>query len=306
MTDANLADLFANGTSATHTSVTYTGNINGFSQTLTGTFDITALTANTFSIAATNVGLTRSDGLAELSGATATFNLSSTGFSGTISNTGSFALGSVGSLSMSLSALTLGWNTGSGDNNISIGATGSLTFASGQSLANGNFTFESSGSDVTVGVTGASVSIGSITSGMTTTPVVSVTNLSATMDLSTGGIKTSGSANISANFTSDAATFSGMFGVSIDTTSGSNDTNLEITGTGVSVSVGGFAITADVAIEQTSGNAAVVQASVSNVSVDIHNGTHHYVTMTTPTPASDGSSGYGAFFFQERRLLRRD
>ncbi len=56
--------------------------------------------------------------------------------------------------------MNLAWNTGSGDNNIVVGVAGSLSIAAGQSLANGNFTFEKSGSDVTVGVTNASVSMG--------------------------------------------------------------------------------------------------------------------------------------------------
>ena len=99
--DTELADLFAHGTSAGQDSVTYTGTITGFSQSVSGTFDITATSANTFTIAATNLAFSRGDGLAQLSGGTATFNLNSTGFSGSISNTSSFNLGSVGSSSVS-------------------------------------------------------------------------------------------------------------------------------------------------------------------------------------------------------------
>ena len=286
-TDANLTDLFANGTGASHTSVTYTGNINGFSQNVTGTFDITAVSATTFTIAATNLGFSRGDGLAQVSGGTASFNLNSTGFSGSISTPSAFNLGSVGNLSVSLSALSLAWNTGSGDNNVILGATGSLTITTGQSLASGTLSFESSGSDVTVGVSGASVSLGS--------GVVSVSNLNASLTLSTGGIQGSGSASISAMFTSNNATFSGTFGFSVDTTSGSSDQNLQITGTGVHITVGGFTMTADIAIEQSSSNSAVVAAELSNMTVDFTDGTTDFVHIVTP---SSGSSQYGAFFFE--------
>ena len=127
--------------------------------------------------------------------------------------------------------------------------------------------------------------------------MVSVSGLSASLDLSTDGIKGTGSASIAANFTSNGAMFSGTFGFAVDTTSGSNDTNLQITGTGVNITVGGFTMTADVSIEQTASNSAVVAAELSNMTVNFYDGSNHYVHIVTSTDSSDPSY-YGAFFFE--------
>ncbi len=77
--DSELATLFSQGTTASQTSVSYTGNINGFSQTLAGSFTVTATSANTFSISATGLNLSLPNNLVQITNATASFNLTSHG-----------------------------------------------------------------------------------------------------------------------------------------------------------------------------------------------------------------------------------
>ena len=153
----------------------------------------------------------------------------------------------------------------------------------------GNFAFSKNGSDVNVVVSNAAVSLGS--------GQVAVTGMTGTLDWSSSGFNGSGSAATS--FTSDNASFSGTLGFSINTTSGSSDTNLQVTGTGVHVTVDGLQITADIDFEAVDNggtpSADVVGVSLNNVIVAYGNGTTNYVTLTGASGTSTALFEHDAF-----------
>lgn len=282
-TDATLSAYFT----AHSGSLTYTGIIGSGTDSIAGTFTISAnVPASQFNISSTNISVALPNNLVTMSGASASLTLDTNGFSGNISNGPTFALG--GGVSLTVSTLSLAWNS-AGDNKLDVSATGSLNVATGQSLANGTFTFEqNSASDVVATVSGASVSLGS--------GLVSISGLNATMNLSTSGLKVTSAGNVAANFPAGGATFVGNIALAIDTTSSDKNIQLSATGMTVTLANGGTSFTGDLGFEQiTQGNSTLVGVSVAHVDLKLKDQNNVVIAeMTSPA----GSANAGAFLFQ--------
>ncbi len=283
--DTQLTDLFAHGSAAAATRVEFVGSLQAGGQTLAGDFTVTATAStSTFTVSATGLTVALPNNLAKVTNGQATLTLNGSGISGMISNGGSFAL-NAGGLSVNVTSVSFNWATSGGDTNILLGVSGSLNIAAGQSFSNGTFTFERNNSDVAIGVSGVNVNLGG--------GLVNISNLHGSLDLSTSGVTGSGSVGASGSFTSGSATFSGVFGFAIDTTA--TDKSLQVTGTGVNVTIGLAQVTADFKFEEISGHATSVGASVTNLTADFSDGTNHFVHLASP---ASGSNATAAFLFE--------
>ncbi len=274
---SDLQSLFTTGhTTGGAYSVAYTGTIaDSGSTSISGTFTV-SVNSGAFTVAATNLDVSL-DNLLSFSNGTASFSLTTTSLSGSISG---FTLDS-GASNFTLNSLSVNWQTTT--NAFELDAAGSVTVEAGQSM-DGNFAFSDSGSDVHVGVTNASLVLGD--------GQLSVSGMSGSLDWSSAGFVGSGTANTS--FTSDGASFSGTLGFSVNTLSTSDDTNLQITGTAVQVTVDGLQFTSNVTFEDVGSGAdissSVVAASLSDVSLAFGDGTNNYITLTSPTSGPGSTS----------------
>jgi hypothetical protein len=307
-TDANAAaettDLKSLFALTSTTSVSYTGTINDSgTDSVGGNFSV-SVNAGVFSVSATS--LTVSEGsLLSASNGSATLALGASSLSGSISG---FTV-STGSSQFNLSSLSMNWNT-SGSNSFVLNGTGSATIGTGEIA--GSFSFNQSGSDVSVGVTNASASIAG--------GQLSLSGVNLNLDWSSSGFTGNTSSNIATSFSSGGVTFSGNFGVSVNTSNQSiastnssggvtntseNVTTLGITGQGLSLTVDGVQITSDVTFDSSSvatanASTASVLVTLSNTSLAFGNGTTNYVTLSSPTSGnmSTGSAliQNGSFF----------
>jgi hypothetical protein len=273
----DLQSLFTTGhTTGGAYSVSYTGTIaDSGSTSINGTFTV-AVNAGAFTVSATNLSVSLNN-LISVSNGTASFALTTSSLSGSISN---FTLANGGS-NFTLNSMSVNWATTS--NSFALDAAGSVTVETGQSM-DGNFAFSDSGSDVHVGVTNASLVLGN--------GQLSVSGMSGSLDWSSGGFVGTGTASTS--FTSDNASFSGNLGFTVNTLSSSDDTNLQITGTAVHVTVDGLQFTSDVSFEDVGSGSNIsgsaVAASLSNVSLAFGDGTNNYITLTSPTSGPGSTS----------------
>ncbi len=274
---SDLQSLFSTGhTTGGAYSVSYTGTIaDSGSTSVNGTFTV-SVNAGAFTVSATNLNVSLNN-LISVSNGTASFSLTTTSLSGSLSG---FTLSNGGS-NFTLNSMSVNWDSSS--STFTLDAAGSVTVEAGQSM-DGNFAFSDSGSDVHVGVTNAALVLGN--------GQISVTGMSGSLDWSSGGFNGSGTASTS--FTSDNASFSGNLGFTVNTLSSSDDTNLQITGTGVHVTVDGLQFTSDVSFEDVGSGANIsgsaVAASLSNVSLAFGDGTNNYITLTSPTSGPGSTS----------------
>ncbi len=274
---SDLQSLFTTGhTTGGAYSVSYTGTIaDSGSTSVNGTFTV-SVNAGAFTVSATNLNVSLNN-LISVSNGTASFSLTTTSLSGSLSG---FTLASGGS-NFTLNSMSVNWD--SSNHAFALDAAGSVTVEAGQSM-DGNFAFSDNGSDVHVGVTNAALVLGN--------GQLSVSGMSGSLDWSSGGFNGSGTASTS--FTSDNASFSGTLGFSVDTLSSSDDTNLQIAGTAVHVTVDGLQFTSDVSFEDVGSGANIsssaVAASLSNVSLAFGDGTNNYITLTSPTSGPGSTS----------------
>ncbi|MDB5294675.1 MAG: hypothetical protein JWO31_658, partial [Phycisphaerales bacterium] len=235
-----------------------------------------------------NVNLSLPNNLARIQNGSASLTITGSGIAGSVSNLGSFSVGA--GLQVNLTSLNLAWDTRAGqDNDIKIGAAGAVTVGGDQKIS-GSFAFERNGSGVQLGVSGATVNLGT---------ALSVANLSGTLQMTAAGYKGTGAATVAATFTSSNTTFGGTFGFSVDTTAA--DKNLKITGQNVQVTAAGLTFEADLAFSQIAENQGLIGASVANLTATLGDGTNNYVTIASPTGPSDAADPAfrgAAFLFQ--------
>ncbi|MDB5289465.1 MAG: hypothetical protein JWL69_706, partial [Phycisphaerales bacterium] len=296
--DSSFNNLFQHQNSVT--TVTYTGSISGPSgESVSGTFTLTdGGDASTFSVGASNLSLSLPNNIVTVSGASASLTLNGSGLSGSSSNLHL----SVNSTSQTTDvnnqtttnhvALSTGagtgysftWNTSTSpgtDHNIRLGVSNAkFTPLPGQDMT-GSFTFEKSGSDVSITASGVAITLAG--------GLVNLNNASGTLDMATDHVKGSGTASVSSTIASSGASFTGVFGFAIDTTA--NDFNLKITGNNIAVSAG-VNFTADLQFEQQS--TTLVGAALKVDSFKFSDGTTDFVTASS----TGANSGFGAFVFK--------
>jgi hypothetical protein len=107
--DAQLTDLFTRGADAPVASVSYAGTIGSGDQSVSGNFTVSASLAGTFSVAATALNVTLPNDLAKITNGSASLTVTRNGFTGGVSNLGSFSVG--GGLQVNLRSLNLAWDT---------------------------------------------------------------------------------------------------------------------------------------------------------------------------------------------------
>ena len=286
------------------TPVTYTGTVtDSGSHSMNGTFTVSVNTG-VFSIAATS--LTVSEGsLLTVSNGSAALALSSSSLTGSVTG---FSLTN-GNAQFNLSSVSINWNT-SGSTSLVLSANGAVVLGQGQ--LSGGFSFNKSGSDVSVGVTNATASIAH--------GQFALSGVNATLDWSSTGFTGTSSSNVSSSFNSGGATFSGSFGISVNTSSqtlttvnssgGITNTSgpvttLGITGNNLNLTVDGLQFTSNVTFNSSptgssNSSTSAVLVAMSNTTLAFGNGTTNYITLSSPTTGNMSSGSAliqnGAFF----------
>ena len=199
----------------TATSATFAGTISGPSgESVSGTFSVnnTSPASSTYNVTASNFAVALPNNIIQIAGASATLTLNDSGISGPFSTVNVGVNSSLhyanvdqvhhttnhttANVAVSGGSKSFNWDTVSGhDNNVKIVvASGTLTFIPGQSLNNGTFTFERAPNPsfplsfdrVHTTVSGVSASLGS--------GLVSLSNASGNIDLTSSSVNGTGTA----------------------------------------------------------------------------------------------------------------
>lgn len=270
-----------------------TGTISAAGQSFSGTFTVTGNGTTTFSISASSVNISLPGNLIQITNGSASLSLTTGGFTGSISNGPSFSIG--GGLSMTVSSLSLAWDTQGGhDNDLKVGVSGSLNLGGGQAITGGTFTFERNGSNVSASVSGAALSLGG---GM-----LSATGLNATLDLTSSGIKANASVGVASSFSAGGASFSGNLALALDTTySDPKDDYVRLTADNMQITVGGVTFQGDFGFQQVKNDDGtlvtdLIGVSIADVDISLKDNNNTTVVHVT-SPAGDANAG--TFLFQK-------